>query len=450
MKPTIHVIGGGLAGSEAAWQALHNGCKVKLYEMRSLQLTPAHKTPYLAELVCSNSLKSKNPLSAPGLLKHEMRSLDSLILKAADKAEVPAGQALAVDRQILSQHVEESLNQHPDFERIDTIVTEIPSEEELIKSNSYWILATGPLTEHRLAENLAQLCGKESLAFYDAIAPVLCADSLDMNTIFRCDRYGTPGEGDYLNIPLNKEQYEEFIQDVLSAEKMPLHDFESVKYFECCLPIEVMAERGPETLRFGPMKPVGLIDPKTNERPWACIQLRQENQHQTMFSMVGFQSKMKWPEQKRIFQKLPGLENIEFLRYGSVHRNTYVEGPEVLNPDLSLKRNSRVLLAGQITGVEGYTESSAIGLLAGRIAALKANGNNIVVPPSRSMIGALARYITTPHPGHFAPMNANFGLLPPIEKKRGERKADKKIRHAKLSQESFENWMKSDPQTMLG
>ncbi|MFK7872881.1 MAG: methylenetetrahydrofolate--tRNA-(uracil(54)-C(5))-methyltransferase (FADH(2)-oxidizing) TrmFO [Oligoflexales bacterium] len=443
MKPTIHIVGGGLAGSEAAWQCLQNNCKVVMYEMRPLQQTPAHKTGGLAELVCSNSLKSKNPASAPGLLKQELRSLDSLILTSADQAEVPAGQALAVDREVLSHHVEQALTAHSDFTRVSKEIHSLPSIEEMENKNEAWIVATGPLTAEPLADFLRNLCGQESLAFYDAIAPILSTESINMDIAFRSDRYGTAGEGDYINLPLNKEEYESFIQDVKDAEKMPLHKFESTGYFECCLPIEVMVERGDETLRFGPMKPVGLTDPRTGHRPWACLQLRQENKHGTMHSMVGFQTKMKWPEQRKVFSKLPGLEQAEFLRFGSVHRNTYVEGPEVMNADLSLKNHPRIFLAGQITGVEGYTESTCIGLLAGRLAAAKLHKTTFSIPPEDSVTGSLLRYVTVPQPGKFAPMNANFGLLPPIDKRKKEGKSDRKARHADRIHKSFEAWYKN-------
>ena len=348
---TVHIVGGGLAGSEAAWQVLRQGFSVVLHEMRGKVMTAAHQTDHLAELVCSNSLKSLNPESAPGQLKYEMTAMDSLILKSAMAAQVPAGQALAVDRVKFSAAVTAALEAHPKFQRVCEEVQSIPTAEELKTRDEVWIIATGPLTSSALAEFLQKnYCGEVSrLAFYDAIAPIIAADSIDFDKGFFADRYGK-GSPDYFNIPLNKQEYEEFVNAVKTADYMPLHDFENTKYFEACLPIEVMIERGPETLRFGPMKPVGLED-ASGKRPYACIQLRKENVSATMFSMVGFQTKMKWPEQSRIFSKLPSLENAEFLRFGSVHRNTYLKSPELLNTDLSFKSNPRVLLAGQVTGV---------------------------------------------------------------------------------------------------
>lgn len=410
----VHIVGGGLAGCEAAYQCLKRGVTVVLHEMRPTQLTPAHKTGQFAELVCSNSLKSMAEDSAPGLLKSEMEKMGSLILKAALHAKVPAGQALAVDRMMFSSFIENELRSFPNFQLSVGEVQEIPSFERMKEDNSLWIIASGPLTSDRLVNALAPYTGAaKNLYFYDAIAPVLETDSIDLSKAYWANRY--EDDGDYLNIPLTKTQYDTFIQDVLTAEKMPLHDFEKPKYFESCLPIEVMAERGPETLRFGPMKPVGIVDPATGQRPYANIQLRKENADGSIVSMVGFQTKMKWPEQKRVFSKIPAFEHLEFLRYGSVHRNTFINSPKVLNADFSFKSNLGLFLAGQISGVEGYTESTAIGLLVGtNVASIVKRDRGIAMPPETSMIGALHHYVTQGSLGDYQPMNTNFGLLPPL------------------------------------
>ncbi len=399
-------------------------------------MTAAHQTGDLAELVCSNSLKSMNPDSAPGLLKSEMASLGSLILTAAEQASVPAGQALAVERTRFSQLIESSLSKFPNFQRIGMEIKEIPSVES-IPSNECWVVASGPLTSSSLFDSLRKLCNQESsLHFYDAIAPILEAESIDNEIVFRASRY-EESDGDYLNIPLNKQEYEDFVDAVMHAEKMPLHDFEDIKYFESCLPIEVMIERGRDTLRFGPMKPMGLIDPRTGKRPWAAVQLRMENREGTMYSMVGFQTKMKWPEQKRVFSMLPGLNQVEFFRFGSIHRNSYLNSPTLLNSDLSFKQSEKVFLAGQITGVEGYVESAAIGLLAGRAAAAKASGSKWRNPPQGTILGALKAYVTEGSLGEFQPMNANLGLLPAIPKVRGQSKIERKARQALEAREKF-------------
>jgi methylenetetrahydrofolate--tRNA-(uracil-5-)-methyltransferase len=438
-----HVIGGGLAGCEAAWQLARRGVEVCLHEMRPIKMTPAHQTGNLAELVCSNSLKSMAEDSAPGQLKKEMLALDSLIIGSGYKAKVPAGQALAVNREQFSATISEALLKTGNVECLHTEVTSIPSEEELRSRNEIWVIATGPLTSDALASQVKALAGgAERLHFYDAIAPVLDAESINMESAFFADRWqkGEDG-GDYLNLPLNQEEYERFIDAVAAAEKMPLHDFEDVKYFESCLPIEVMVERGRDTLRFGPMKPVGLTDPRTGRWPYANIQLRKENVDATMFSMVGFQTKMKWPEQARVFKMIPGLETVEFLRFGSVHRNTYIKSPDALNSDLSFKSNPRVFLAGQITGVEGYTESAAIGLIAGRHAAAKLLHGGFKNPPPDSVLGALVNYVTVGPLGDYSPMNANFGLLPVIPKVRGQGKKDRQTQKVMRASRSFEEWL---------
>lgn len=440
-KMTVNIVGGGLAGSEAAWQALNLGCKVKLYEMRPTKQTPAHKTGNLAELVCSNSLKSLSEGSAPGLLKSEMGLMNSLVVKSAMGARVPAGQALAVDREQFSSSITNSLLSQEGFELVKGEVVEIPGADELAASGEVWVIASGPLTSDALSKSIMSLCQDESeLHFYDAIAPVIDGESINYDEVFRASRW-EDGEGDYLNIPLDKEQYEAFVDAVIAAEKMPLHSFENVKYFESCLPIEVMIERGRETLRFGPMKPSGLDNPKTGRWSHANIQLRMEDRNGSMYSMVGFQTKMKWPEQKRIFQMLPGLKEAEFLKLGSVHRNTYLNSPRVLNKDLSFKTNPRVFLAGQITGVEGYTESAAIDLLAGRSAARKAQGESFTMPPYNTMMGALYYHVIDGQKGEYSPMNTNLGLLPTIPKQRGVSKADRKAEQCKRAFQTFQDWV---------
>ncbi len=432
----VHVVGGGLAGCEAAWQVLKAGLEVRLYEMRPTKMTEAHNTGALAELVCSNSLKSSNPDSAPGLLKQEMLSFDSLIIQAAQAAAVPAGQALAVEREVFSKNIEDALTAFPGFKKVSAEVMDLPRPEDMSPDEA-WIVATGPLTSQAMMESLQALCpGHKKLHFYDAIAPILEAESIDQAIAFKASRY-EEGEGDYLNLPLNKEEYEAFVDAVIAAEKMPLHDFEDVRYFESCLPVEVMIERGRETLRFGPMKPMGLIDPRTGRRPWAAVQLRMENKEGTMYSMVGFQTKMKWPEQKRVFSMIPGLGSVEFFRYGSIHRNSYLKSPEVLQGDLSFRGASSIFLAGQITGVEGYVESAAIGLLAGRAASARLLKKEWQMPPKGTLLGALASYVTEGGLGEFQPMNANLGLLAPIPKQKGRSKIERKALQAEAARECF-------------
>ena len=439
----IVIVGGGLAGSEAAWQAVKAGIPVTLYEARPKKMTPAHKTNRLAELVCSNSLKSESLESASGLLKKEMEHFDSLIVKAAKKARVPAGQALAVDREVFSSFITESLDSHPLFTRVDKEVTEIPSEEELKERDEYWIISSGPLTSECLASEVQKLCSDEKqLYFYDAIAPVIDGDSINFDECFWANRYDeleSDEKGDYVNIPLSKEEYETFIDEVAEAKKIPLHDFEDPVYFECCLPIEVMVERGRDTLRFGPMKPVGLTDPKTGKRPWANIQLRQENKEGTMFSMVGFQSKMSWGDQKRIFGSLPSLKEATFLRFGSIHRNTYIESPKVLEKDLSFKFNRRVFPAGQITGVEGYLESSSIGLIVSQCLTHRIKEKEFYYPPKETILGSLIHYLLIGTKSSYTPMNVNLGLLPelPFEMRKLKKK-DKKIKKCERATKSFE------------
>ena len=452
-QPLVHIVGGGLAGCEAAWQCLRAGLEVHLYEMRPGRGTGAHRTGDLAELVCSNSLKSMEENTAPGQLKYELQALDSLIMRSALAARVPAGKALAVDRVKFSAGVRSALEGAPGLHLHTEEVTSVPDQQD-IPPGEYWIIASGPLTAPSLAERLGELAGgRRYLAFYDAIAPVLSSESLDLSRIFRANRWQKPGEGegDYYNIPLDRQQYEDFVDAVLKAEKAEMHDFESTSWFESCLPIEVMAARGRDTPRFGPMKPVGLRAPGADQRPWAVVQLRLENLQETMVSMVGFQTRMKWPEQKRIFQQLPGLENVEILRYGSVHRNTYVESPAVLGADGSLRRAESIHLAGQITGVEGYLESTASGLLAGRFVAAKANRRPFAVPPAGSMLGALHRYVIDGPVGDFQPMNVNFGLLPAAPGVGGRRrKQERKALQIAAARQAFQGWMTPVPPQPTG
>ncbi|MFZ5995424.1 MAG: methylenetetrahydrofolate--tRNA-(uracil(54)-C(5))-methyltransferase (FADH(2)-oxidizing) TrmFO [Thermodesulfobacteriota bacterium] len=402
---TVTIIGGGLAGSEAAYQIAKRGIRVTLHEMKPVRFSPVHQSQDLAELVCSNSLRSDALDSAVGLLKEEMRRLGSLVMEAADNTKVPAGKALAVDRERFSSYITEKIAAHPLITIVREEVTEI-SEEGLT------IIATGPLTSEGLSKRLGELIGENYLYFYDAIAPIIFKDSIDFNVAFKASRYAE-GEGDYLNCPMDDKQYEDFIRALKEAEKVPLKPFEKPVYFEGCLPIEVMAERGDETLRFGPMKPVGLRDPRAGKEAYAVVQLRQENVAGTLYNMVGFQTKLKWPEQERIFRMIPGLEKAEFARLGSIHRNTFVKAPVVITKTLQLQKNKNIFLAGQISGVEGYVESTAMGLIAGINAALLAGGKEMIVPPDTTAHGALINHITESNPESFQPMNVNFGLFPP-------------------------------------
>ena len=405
----ITIIGGGLAGCETAWQAAQRGCKVKIYEMKPQVFSPAHSSPLLAELVCSNSLRSDNPNSAVGLLKEEMRRLDSLIMASAAETRVPAGKALAVDREKFARYITERIEAHELITIVRQELREIPAQGPVI-------IATGPLTSAGLAETLNRLTGQEHLAFYDAIAPIIEADSLNREIIYQASRYDD-GPGDYLNCPMTESEYQDFIQAVKEAKKVPLRDFEKQKYFEGCLPIEVMVERGDDTPRFGPMKPVGLPDPRTGEIPHAVVQLRQENREGTTYNIVGFQTKLTHPEQKRVFRMIPGLEQAEFARLGSIHRNTFVCAPKLLKPSLQFKERADLLLAGQLTGVEGYVESTAMGLVAGINAARLAADKEPLLWPPETAHGALLTHLTTTDPKRFQPSNINFGLFPPLGKK---------------------------------
>ncbi len=407
----ITIIGGGLAGSEAAHQVTKFGLKVRLFEMRPENPTPTHKTSYLGELVCSNSLKSDSLENASGLLKEEMRKLDSIVIKAADKTRVPAGKALAVDRTEFSKYLTTRLEENPLIEIVREEVKEIPAS-----LNGPIIIATGPLTSDSLSEEIRRVTSSSHFYFYDAISPIIDAETIDYGKVFRASRYGKgeEDEGDYINCPLSEDEYYRFIEEILNAEKVETRDFEKALYFESCLPIEVMAERGRDTLRFGPMKPIGLTEPITGKTPFAVVQLRMENKDSTMYNMVGFQTKLTYPGQRRIFRMIPGLENAEFMRYGSVHRNTYINSPKLLHPALQLKGNELIFFAGQIVGVEGYVESAAMGIIAGINAARISMEATPITPPPETAIGALIRYITDQSVKDFQPMNINFGLFPPL------------------------------------
>ncbi len=424
----VAIIGGGLAGSEAAWYLANKGVKVNLYEMRPKKMTPAHKTGNLGELVCSNSLGSKELSTASGLLKKEMELLNSLIIKAAKEAYVPAGQALAVDREKFSKFITETLENH---KNVNIIREEIKDINDL--SEDIILIASGPLTSENLSNSLKNLIGENYLYFYDAIAPIVYADSIDFSKGFWGSRYGKGGN-DYFNLPMTKEEYERFYKALISAQQVPLKDFER-NYYEACLPIEEIARRGKETLLYGPLKPVGLIDPKTGKRPYAVVQLRKENKEGTLFNLVGFQTKLTYPEQKRVFRLIPGLENAEFARLGQIHRNTYINSPRLLNKDLSLKKKDNIFFAGQITGVEGYSESAASGIYAAINIFRKLNGKEPLIFPKETMIGALINYITDENKKEFQPMGANFGILPPLK----EKIKDKKLKRLKYSERALES-----------
>ncbi|MBM4313174.1 MAG: methylenetetrahydrofolate--tRNA-(uracil(54)-C(5))-methyltransferase (FADH(2)-oxidizing) TrmFO [Deltaproteobacteria bacterium] len=428
----VTVIGGGLAGCEAAWQLLRRGLPVRLCEMKPERFSPAHKSPLLAELVCSNSLRSNAPDNAVGLLKEELRRMDSLIMAAADATAVPAGKALAVDRNAFSRFIEGRLAAQPNLELVRGEVTEIPS-------TGTTIVATGPLTSDALAAEIAALTGSAHLYFYDAISPIVEGSSIAMGRVFAASRYGR-GEADYLNCPLDRETYEHFWKALRSAEEVSLRAFEEVKCFEGCLPVEVMAKRGIETLAHGPMKPVGLIDPRTGCRPHAVVQLRREDREGILYNMVGFQTKLTWPEQKRIFRMIPGLENAEFARYGSVHRNTFVNAPALLTPYLQLCTRPDLFFAGQITGVEGYIESTAMGLLAGINASHLIAGQEMIAPPPETSLGALIGHLQRSGRKGFQPMNIAFGLFPPLAGR--IRKGDRGLAYARRALTALESWQR--------
>ena len=417
----IIVVGAGLAGSEAAWQAAEAGAQVELFEMRPLRRSPAHKTDGFAELVCSNSLRGAGLENAVGVLKEEMRRLDSLIMRAADATAVPAGGALAVDREKFSTYVTEEIERHPHISVHHEEITEIPNTDDAVV-----IIASGPLTDGALSDEISRLLSNDSLYFYDAAAPLVSAASIDMSAAYRASRYGK-GEAAYINCPMDEAQYDAFWTALTTAETAQAHDFEKEIFFEGCMPVEVMALRGKTTLLYGPLKPVGLEHPETGERPHAVVQLRQDNAEGTIYNIVGFQTRLKWPEQQRVFRMIPGLTSAEFLRYGVMHRNTFMNAPRHLRPTFQLQTNDRLFFAGQMTGVEGYVESAASGLMAGMNAVCVAVEREPLVFPTKTCHGALAHYITSCDPTHFQPMNINFGLLPPLENlPRRTRKPEKK------------------------
>ena len=427
MSEKVIVIGGGLAGVEAAWQVANAGYKVDLYEMKPVKFSPAHHMKGLAELVCSNSLKAKRLESAAGLLKAEMRVFGSVCMECADIAEVPAGGALAVDRDIFSQLITERIENHPNINVIHQEVTKIPEGNVIV--------AAGPLASDSLSDDIMALCG-DGLHFFDAAAPIVTKESIDMDSAFTASRYERGGESDYINCPMNKEEYENFYEALINAESADLHSFDKRKdVYEGCMPIEVMASRGKDTMRFGPLKPVGLRDPKTGHRPWAVLQLRKENSAGSMFNLVGFQTNLKFPEQKRVFSMIPALKNADFVRYGVMHRNTFIDSPRLLSGDFSFRKRDNLFFAGQITGVEGYMESASSGIMAGLNMVRKLQGKETLILPETSMIGALMRYISDESVKNFQPMGANFGVLPPIEPKI----RDKQERYAALSQRGLDD-----------
>ncbi len=422
MSEQVIVIGGGLAGVESAWQLANRGFKVKLYEMKPVKYSPAHHLPTLAELVCSNSLKAKRLESSAGLLKAEMRRLGSVCMECADLCEVPAGGALAVDRDEFSRLITEKISNHRNIEIVNEEVTQIPEGNVII--------AAGPLASDALSEKISDLCG-DGLHFFDAAAPIVTLESIDPENSFTASRYERGGEDDYINCPMNKEEYEAFYEELINAEGASLHSFDKRKdFYEGCMPIEVLASRGKDTMRFGPMKPVGLRDPRTGHRPWAVLQLRKENSKGTLYNLVGFQTNLKFSEQKRVFSMIPALKNAEFIRYGVMHRNTFIDSPRLLKGDFSFRKRPDLFFAGQITGVEGYMESAASGIMAGINMARRLQGKDAIIFPETTMIGALSRYISDESVVNFQPMGANFGVLPPIEPKI----RDKKERYMALAQ----------------
>jgi len=434
----IIVIGGGLAGVEAAWQAAESGGRVRLYEMRPVKQTPAHRTDRLAEIVCSNSLKSDEPGSASFLLKEELRRGHSLVMEAAAATRVPAGAALAVDRDKFAAHVTARIEAHPNIEIVREEVTAIPRE-------AIAIIATGPLTSDTLTFEIMKLTGDDQLYFYDAIAPIVAADSVDQSIAFRAARYGKGGD-DYLNCPFNEEQYARFYEELIEANSVPLQRFEETRWFEACLPIEELARRGVDTLRFGPMKPVGLFDPRTGREPYAAVQLRQENLMADAYSLVGFQNHLRYGEQTRVLRTIPGLEGAEFLQFGQIHRNTYINGPRVLAATMQMRSASNLFFAGQITGVEGYVESVAMGWLAGLNATRLLKGEELLIAPPRSAIGALAQYVSSAETKNYQPVNITFALLQPLTPEQARSVRRKRDRHAlqvRLALEEWDSWLQT-------
>lgn len=431
MEKKVIVIGAGLAGSEAAWQLAKRGVNVDLYEMRPKKMTPAHKTQNFAELVCSNSLRANNITNAVGLLKEEMRRLDSLIIKCADATQVPAGGALAVDRDKFSEMITETIKNHPNINVIEEELTQIP------KGDIPVVVATGPLTSDALSQDIRTYTKQEGLYFYDAAAPIIEKDSIDMNKVYLKSRYDK-GEAAYLNCPMTKDEFFNFYNALITAEAAPLKEFEKEIYFESCMPFEEMAKRGEKTLLFGPMKPVGLEDPKTDKRPYAVVQLRQDNSEGTLYNIVGFQTHLKWGEQKRIINMIPGLENANIVRYGVMHRNTYLNSPQLLEKTYKLKEEKNIYFAGQMTGVEGYVESAASGIVAA-LNALYNQEDKQIIFPTETMIGAMANYIVDNTNKNFQPMNANFGIIKPLPERIKDKK-EKYERYANRSLEILENF----------
>ncbi len=428
----INVIGGGLAGVEAAWQAAENAAKVKLYEMRPVSQTPAHRTDKLAEIVCSNSLKSDEIGTAPYLLKEELRRGKSLVMEAAKATKVPAGAALAVDRNKFADFVTEKIEQHPNIEIVREEVKTIPSDE-------ITIIATGPLTSEALTFEIMKMTGDDQLYFYDAIAPIVTADSIDMSIAFKAARYGKGGD-DYINCPMNKEQYEIFYNELINAKSVPLKRFEETHWFESCLPIEEIARRGVDTLRFGPMKPKGLYEPKTGKESYATVQLRQENLMADAYSLVGFQNHLRYGEQERVLKLIPGMENAEFLQFGQIHRNTFINSPKILGETLQTKQNQKLFFAGQITGVEGYVESVGTGWLAGLNAARILRNEELITAPPSSAIGALCRYVSNVETKNFQPVNITFGLLEELPLELRKKYRNKRERHAVQVEMALRDW----------
>ena len=426
MKEYINVIGGGLAGCEAAYQIAKRGIKVHLYEMKPSNFSPAHSNKNLAEIVCSNSFKSNSLSNACGLLKEELRLLDSLLIKCADKVKVPAGQALAVDREAFAKLVTEEIKKNENIEIIREEYVKEPEKDVIT------IIATGPLTSEKMSKQIAKITGEDKLYFYDAAAPIVSKDSIDMSIAFFGDRYGKESDNSYINLPFNKEEYLKFYNELINAEVVTLHSFEKKEIFEGCMPIEIMAKRGEDTIRFGPLKPVGFTDPRTGNRPYAIVQLRQDNKKGTLYNLVGFQTNLKFGEQKRVFSMIPGLKNAEFIKYGVMHRNTYINSPNLLDETYNLKANRNIYFAGQISGVEGYVESIASGLISGINAAKKFRNEKEFIMPKETVIGALAEYISTENK-RFQPMNANFGILPGLE----EKIKDKIEKYTKMSEKSL-------------
>jgi methylenetetrahydrofolate--tRNA-(uracil-5-)-methyltransferase len=430
----VTIVGGGLAGCEAAWQVARAGGRAVLYEMRPARTTPAHKTADLAELVCSNSLKSESQNTAPWLLKEELRRMDSLLLREAEKARVPGGHALTVDREVFAAGVTRAIEALPGVEIRREELTALPETGTVI-------VASGPLTSDALALDIARRTGTERLYFYDSISPIVDAETIDCSVAFRASRYGKSLDGtdDYLNCPFTKAEYEAFVSALLEAQSHTPHIPDDIPYFEACLPVEELARRGRDTLRFGPMKPMGLTDPRTGRRPWAVVQLRQENLRAGSYNLVGFQNYLKYPDQKRVFRMIPGLERAEFLRYGQIHRNTYINAPAVLTPTLQMRRERRILFAGQIAGIEGYVESIATGLIAGRNAAAVERGREPETLPGATALGSLCRYVSGADPRNYQPANITFDLLPALDEETRERLGrDKKARHAEVCRRALE------------